>query len=164
LIKKLRISVTLLLIFSLMGCGTNNGKNNATENNVGTNTTNEQTNNDNQNQNASNNHKLELADDVAEKIASMDEVENATVIVTNANAYVAVVLKEGIERTEQTENKIADRIRSENTDYNNVYVSVNPDFVNQMTDYRDKITAGEPVEGFFEEFSDVVQRVFPNAH
>ena len=40
----------------------------------------------------------------------MEEVESANVIVTDTNAYVAVVLKEGADGSEVTENKIADEV------------------------------------------------------
>ena len=42
-------------------------------------------------------------------------------------------------------------------------MSVNPDFVDRMTDYADKIEAGEPIEGLGEEFSMLVKRIFPDA-
>ena len=110
------------------------------------------------------NHKLAVADDVADKIVEMEEVKSANVIVTDTNAYVAVVLKEGANGSEVTENKIADEVRSANATFKNVYVSMNPDFVKQMNDYGNKIRANEPVEGFFTEFSDAMKRVFPDAH
>ncbi len=173
--KMLRIPMTLLLIFLLVGCGTtkkddNNVANNDQGANVETNTTDKKVNEDNTDNNASNDmnatndHKIEVADQVADDVAGMEEVESANVLVTNANAYVAVVLKEGVEGTEEMENKIAEHVRKGNQDFNNVYVSTNPDFVKQTTDYGEKIRAGEPVEGFFEEFSDAVRRVFPDAH
>ena len=43
-------------------------------------------------------HKVELADDVADKITGMEEVKSANVFVTDNNAYVAVDLKEGSKR------------------------------------------------------------------
>ena len=182
MMKMLQVPVTLLLIFSLMGCGTtktDNGKNNATNNdtntgtetNVGTETTNDHV-NENVNNNTSNGvgtntthgHKVEVADEVSDEVTAMKEVESANVLVTDANAYVAVELKEGNKGDEHMENKIAEHVRKGNPNFKNVYVSMNPDFVKQMNDYSTKIREGEPVEGFFEEFSDTVRRVFPDAH
>ncbi len=99
------------------------------------------------------------------RIAKLDEIDTTNVIVTNRNAYVAVVLRDGAkgEVTNRLENKIADKIRAEDPDIRNVYVSSNPDFVDRMTDYGNKITEGRPVSGFFEEFTEMVRRVFPNA-
>lgn len=186
--KMLRVPLTLLLIFSMMGCGTankDNGNkdttNNGTETNSGTDTTtndnansNADTTNNNANSNGdttndmgantTNDHKVDVADEVADDVASMEEVERANVLVTDANAYVAVELKEGQNGSEEMENKIAEHVRKGNQDFKNVYVSMNPDFVKEMNDYGTKIREGEPVEGFFKEFSDTVRRVFPDAH
>ncbi len=165
--KMLRVLASLLIIFSLMGCGmkkTEEVKDNA----VGTETetdVNDTTNNDSTTDvNNDSNQKLAVADDVADKIVKMEEVESANVLVTDTNAYVAVVLKEGADGSEVTENKIADEVRSANDTFKNVYVSMNPDFVKQMNEYGTKIRANEPVEGFFTEFSDAMKRVFPDAH
>jgi spore cortex protein len=170
--KLLRISMALLLAGSLVGCGTKDeddvaDNNNATESTKTTDTTNttdtttDKTTNTDVNNNGE--HKLELADDVADKITELDEVESANVIVTDNNAYVGVVLKEGVDGNEELEKKIADEARKANADFDNVYVSTNPDFAKQFTEYGEKIRANEPVEGFFQEFSDSVKRVFPDA-
>lgn len=160
------IAGALFLILSLMGCGMNKTKDDAAVDKVEDKvtdqpesdvTTNDDVTNDGEN-------RLEVADEAADHIVKMEEVESANVIVTNRNAYVAVVLHEGVEGTKQLEDKIAEEARAANKDFNNVYVSMNPDFVQQTTDYGNKIRAGEPVEGFFEEFSDTVKRVFPDAH
>ncbi len=167
--KMLRVLASLLIIFSLMGCGTKKTEE-VKENAMGTETetivkdeVGKESTTD-ANLNTEGNHKLAVADDVADKIVKMEEVESANVIVTDMNAYVAVVLKEGANGSEATENKIADEVRSANATFKNVYVSMNPDFVKQMNEYGTKIRANEPVEGFFTEFSDAVKRVFPDAH
>lgn len=171
--KLLQISMVMLLVGSLAACGTNKKDDdvadnsatttdNATDTNINTDTNTVETNTDDVNGNGD--HKLELADDVADKIAGMEEVERANVIVTDHNAYVAVELKEGTNASEELETKIADEARATNADFNNVYVSTNPDFAKQFNEYGEKIRANEPVEGFFEEFTDTVQRVFPDAH
>lgn len=158
----------MLLITLLGACGTNknndntNTTNNATDTNTDTTTTTDETTTNDTNGNTD--HKLELADDVADKITEMEEVESANVIVTDNNAYVGVELKEGVNASEELENKIADEARATNANFNNVYVSTNPDFAKQFTEYGEKIRANEPVEGFFDEFSDTVKRVFPDAH
>lgn len=161
--------MTLLLASSLVGCGAKDeddvaDNNNATETtNTAdtTDTTTDKTTDTDVNDTGDN--KLEVADDVAEKITELEEVESANVIVTDNNAYVGVVLKDGVDGNEELESKIADEARTTNRDFNNVYVSTNPDFAKQFTEYGEKIRANEPVEGLFEEFTDSVQRVFPDA-
>lgn len=108
---------------------------------------------------------MEVADDVAENVANLDEVDRANVIVTNLNAYVAVILNEEPNGTltSQVENKISETVRNTDRGIQNVFVSTNPNFIDRMRDYGDKIQAGEPIEGLFEEFNEMISRVFPNA-
>lgn len=181
--KMLKFPIIFLIVFALSGCGTKNNDTNDQNANT-TNSTNEQgadgqndmngnnDNNDNNNNNNTNNDmnndlnnetKVEVADDAAEKVAAMDEVESANVLVTNQNAYVGVMLKEGTEETDELENRIADEVRNAHEEFKNVYVSFNPDFAERFTTYGEQIRAGEPVEGFIEEFNETIQRVFPNA-
>jgi YhcN/YlaJ family sporulation lipoprotein len=167
--------LALLLILSLVGCANNNDKNNKNgngtndQNNTSEHTTtgesasgsNGVNNNDQTNDNGQS--KVEVADDAADKIAALDEVDSANVLATNNNAYVGVVLKEGIEENDELKNKIADEVRSVHSEFNNVYVSFNPDVANRFTEYGDQIRSGEPVEGFFEEFMTSIDRMFPEA-
>ncbi|GGA32987.1 MULTISPECIES: YhcN/YlaJ family sporulation lipoprotein [Psychrobacillus] len=171
--KLLQISMMMLLVGSLAACGTNNKNDDVADNNATTtdnatdtniNTDTDTVNTDTDDTNGHEGHKVELADDVADKIEGMEEVKGASVFVTDNNAYVAVDLKDGVDASEELENKVADEARAANANFNNVYVTTNPDFTKQFNEYGEKIRANEPVEGFFEEFSDTVKRVFPDAH
>lgn len=170
--KIIQISLAVLLAISLVGCGTNRDSNDPAKNEVQNNattpsndknvTTEEKTTEEKTTK--GNEDKLKLANDVAEKITEMKEVDTATAIVFEKNAYVAVMLKEGTKGNKEIEKKIADLAKEVDTNLKNVYVSLNPDVVKQMNDYRDKINANEPIEGIFKEFSDMIKRVFPTAH
>ncbi|MFJ5771910.1 YhcN/YlaJ family sporulation lipoprotein [Psychrobacillus sp. NPDC093180] len=171
--KLLQISMMMLLVGSLAACGTNNKNDDVADNSATTtdnvtdtniNTDTDTVNTDTDDTNGHEGHKVELADDVADKIQGMEEVKGASVFVTDNNAYVAVDLKDGVDASEELENKVADEARAANANFNNVYVTTNPDFTKQFNEYGEKIRANEPVEGFFEEFSDTVKRVFPDAH
>ncbi|MCZ2257745.1 YhcN/YlaJ family sporulation lipoprotein [Sporosarcina sp. G11-34] len=174
--KVFMITTAVLLSLALIGCGANKDKGTVKNDNATTpkevvedknndvvveedNTTNDTVNNGNET-------KLEVAEDAANRVTELDEVESATVIVTDHNAYAAVMLKSGTDEavTDELESQIADKVREANTNIENVYVSSNPDFIERMTGYGTKIKEGEPVEGFFEEFSEAVRNVFPDAH
>ena len=196
--KILMFTTALLISLSLVGCNFNKDKGvtkdavdngTETENNVdeenngdvvdeGTDTEGTDTNNGDET-------RLEVAEDAADRVTELDEVDSATVIVTDNNAYAAVVLgddktandnadtntnttdtttKEDEDLSADLEDKIAEKVREADKDIKNVYVSLNPDFVERMTGYRTKINEGEPVEGFFEEFTESVRRVFPDNH
>lgn len=174
--KILMLPLTLLVIFSLAACGggtnndnTNNGNTNDTTNNdTMDGNMNDQTNgadesSTNSNDSVVSDRKIEVADDAADKIAELDEVDTANVLVTNENAYVGVVLKEGTTDNEALEEKIAEAARNANAEFKNVYISFNPDYAKQLTDYGDRVRSGDPVEGFFDEFTDSIQRMFPDA-
>ncbi|MDM5336182.1 YhcN/YlaJ family sporulation lipoprotein [Fictibacillus enclensis] len=127
----------------------NNMRNISTDENTG----------DNENQD----NRLDVADEAADEVVKLPEVRRANVIVTDENAYVAAVLEDGTDGklTKDTEKKIADRVKSTDPDINNVFVSTNPDFVDRVQKYVNDVQAGKPVKGFFEEFSEMVQRLFP---
>jgi spore cortex protein len=122
-----------------------NGRNN---NNVGSNQTN-----------------TRVADKAADKVINLTEVDNATVIVNDNNAYVAAKLDVSArnELTSAIKEKIARAVKSVDRDIDNVYISVNPDFYDRMNTYSRDIRNGKPVSGFIDEFSDTIRRVFPNA-
>ncbi|MEK5523795.1 hypothetical protein B5V89_02030 [Heyndrickxia sporothermodurans] len=168
----------------LMGCGTNNDNNGTKRNNVSpvrynnddrnvnprnVNYNNDLTDNNNTNDivndNDNVNNKMRVADEAADRVAKLKEVDRANVIVTDNNAYVAVMLTDRSrnELSKTVENKIAKEVRKADKDIDNVYVSVNPDFYDRMTDYGNELRNGHPISGLFDQFNQTVQRIFPNA-
>lgn len=113
--------------------------------------------------NEANQANLDVADKAADSIEKMDEVDGATVLVTDHKAYAAVDLKEGVEVTEDLKKKMEEKVMGADTSVEKVYISEDPEFTTQMKDYADRVRAGEPVEGIFDEFGDVVRSVFPNS-
>lgn len=112
-----------------------------------------------------NDNQLRFGDEAKAKVEDLDEVKTAHIITTDRSAYVAVVLSndETGNVRKDLEKKISDRVKSTDSNIENVYVSSNPDFVDRMKDYGDKIQNGEPIRGLFDGFSEMVQRVFPTA-
>ncbi|KXI32719.1 MULTISPECIES: YhcN/YlaJ family sporulation lipoprotein [Bacillus] len=109
--------------------------------------------------------KVKVADKASELVANMSEVKTANVFVTGKNAFVAVVLegnKSG-DVTDDLKKKISDKVKSTDQQIDNVYVSANPDFVDRMQGYGKRIKSGEPISGFFDEFTETVRRVFPES-
>ncbi|MED3649410.1 YhcN/YlaJ family sporulation lipoprotein [Heyndrickxia sporothermodurans] len=104
----------------LMGCGTNNDNNGTKRNNVSP----VRYNNDDRNVNV--NNKMRVADEAADRVAKLKEVDRANVIVTDNNAYVAVMLTDRSrnELSKTVENKIAKEVRKADKDIDNVYVSM----------------------------------------
>lgn len=170
------ILATALSAFILGACGVNNKDVNDTAlNNPGAGVTeptrvnnpvNNQNNTGNNVNNVNNNtqnnsSKMRVPDRVADKIVSMPEVDHANVIVTDNNAYVAARLVDGKELTKDIERKISDQVKAVDRDIDDVYISVNPDFYDRMTNYSNDIRNGQPIEGLYDEFTKTVQRIFP---
>ncbi|WP_223699845.1 YhcN/YlaJ family sporulation lipoprotein [Sutcliffiella deserti] len=117
------------------------------------------------NNNANDESRLVVADRAADKVTELEEIESCNVIVTNRNAYVAAVLDNdevgGNDLSKQVERKIAEQVRKADGDIRNVYVSVNPEFVDRMGGYANDLESGRPIGGLFDEFTETIQRVFP---
>ncbi len=118
-----------------------------------------------QNNNVNNNNqtRLEVADKAAARIVKLDEVDTANVIVTNRNAYVAVVLKNEAngEVTDRLKKKISDQVKATDQDIRNVYISSDPDFVNRAEDYGNRINEDATRNGLFEDFTETVLKSIP---
>ncbi|WP_158541014.1 YhcN/YlaJ family sporulation lipoprotein [Sporosarcina sp. BI001-red] len=114
--------------------------------------------------NATHDQKVENADDIADAVSSLEEVDHARVLKMNNSAYVGVTLKDGTTSSKELDDKIADKAKEAGADTDKVYVSTNPDFAKQIDDYSDKARDGEPVEGFFDEVGNAMKRMFPDAH
>lgn len=108
--------------------------------------------------------RVELADRAAENITKLNNVRSANVLITRRNAYVAAVLDQnGGTMSKAVEDQIAEQVRKTNADIQNVYVSTNPQFVDRVNTYVDDVQAGRPVTGFFEQFNEMIARIFPDA-
>ena len=178
--KKIWMTISaLFLVVGLAACGNNNDNNdNGTNNgndNAGTTDTDTGTTGDNStgmdsanngnddNTNGSTSDSLQRDEDAAAKVETVEGVEVATVLLTDENAYVAAELAEGTDETEDLKTKIRDQVKEIKPEIGNVYVSADPDFAKELSDYGNRIDEGEPVEGFFDEFSDAMKRMFPDA-
>jgi YhcN/YlaJ family sporulation lipoprotein len=108
--------------------------------------------------------RVQIATQASEKIAQMNVVKTANVLITGKNAYVAVVLNPNQPLSPDLENQIAQQVKSTDPTIQNVYISANPDFVSRVQTYVNDIRQGRPVTGFYDEFTEIVRRVFPKAY
>ncbi|ARI78168.1 YhcN/YlaJ family sporulation lipoprotein [Halobacillus mangrovi] len=113
------------------------------------------------------NTNYDVAERAADKIArDVKGIERAYVLKTRDNAYVAAVLDDNRDTTDlsdKKENEITKAVKATDQDINNVYVSTNPDFVDLTNNYVNDVQNGNPVRGFFQEFGQMVDRIFPEA-
>ncbi|GAB3060783.1 YhcN/YlaJ family sporulation lipoprotein [Virgibacillus ainsalahensis] len=153
---------------------------------------------DNNNDNNNGQSRYEVAEEAADRITEkIDEIDNAYVLTTDNNAYVAAGLDNdnegnrdqenrengnitnntnnnannngnntgnrdhGEELTEEVKEEISNLVKEVDNDIDNVYISTNPDFVDLTNNYVDDVDNGRPVEGFFQQFGNMVERLFP---
>lgn len=109
--------------------------------------------------------RIRIADRAAERIAAIDGVQQANVLVTERNAYVGAVLNDDQTKSSRRklEDQIAKKVKQTDPDIQNVYVSTNPDFVDRINTYVKDVQEGRPAAGFAEQFNEMIQRVFPDA-
>lgn len=109
-------------------------------------------------------NRVQIANQAADKIVKLNGVRAANVLVTRRNAYVAAAVdtNQG-QLTRELEEQIAQQVRATDPNIQNVYVSTNPEFVDRVNRYVADAGQGRPVAGFFEEFNEMVQRIFPTA-
>lgn len=108
-----------------------------------------------------------VAKDAANRIEkNVEGVDNVYVLKTRDNAYVAAELDnpqgDKNEVSDEMEQQIKKAVKASDQDINNVYISTNPDFVDLTNNYVENSRNGEPVEGFFREFGEMVDRIFPD--
>lgn len=128
-----------------------------------TNNNNNNNNNDNNNNAGQGNNQMRVTENIADRIEELKQVKRARVIVIDNDAYVGAVLRKGEDSlTTEVKNKIEGAVRNSDTSINDVHVSTNPDFVKRMDQYVKDVKSGKPVEGFTDEFQNLVHRVFPS--
>lgn len=176
---KYTLLTSALIALFLTGCGTSDNNDNGK--NVGMNTRSDKNNaidntlnvndrngdNDYNTRQLSNDddddNKMRVSDEVANRLEDMKDVKGASVIITDNKAYVAVNLTNDKNLTNDLEKKIVDQVRKYDEGADHVYVSANPDFVKSMNGYANDIQNGKPIGGLFDEFGDMVRRMFPDA-
>ncbi|MGE7778494.1 YhcN/YlaJ family sporulation lipoprotein [Peribacillus sp. NPDC097264] len=130
-----------------------------------TKTNNNNNNNDNNNNNntGQGNNQMRVTENIADRVEELKQVKRARVIVIDNDAYVGAVLRKGEDSiTTEVKNKIEGAVRNSDTSIHDVHVSTNPDFVKRMDQYVKDVKSGKPVEGFTDEFQNLVHRVFPS--
>ncbi|MCS1350513.1 YhcN/YlaJ family sporulation lipoprotein [Mechercharimyces sp. CAU 1602] len=104
-----------------------------------------------------------IAENMADVVSKMNEVNSCTVMRTDRTAYVAVMTDGNkAEVTKKLKDDISAKVKAVDPNIKEVYVSANPDFMEHMGRYADDVRAGKPVEGMRDNFMDMIKRTFPN--
>lgn len=114
------------------------------------------------------NNSYQMSEAAAKRMTKeIKQIDQAYVLKMGNNAYVAAKLdkanNKNTKATKEVKQQIAKIVKLEEYDVDYVYVSTNPDFVDLTTDYANQVKNGEPIEGFFDQMGEMIQRVFPRA-
>ncbi|UKS28255.1 YhcN/YlaJ family sporulation lipoprotein [Paenibacillus sp. HWE-109] len=150
--KQIILTASLASVILIVGCSSNKLHQQST--NIQNKTIQQETKTDN---------RIQIADQAVTNIMKLNQIQQANVLVTNRNAYVAAMLHHGVELSRNLEDQIAAQVKAVDPAIQNVYVSTNPDFFGRINTYVQDVRQGKPVAGFFDEFSETIKRVFPSA-
>ncbi|WP_245347625.1 YhcN/YlaJ family sporulation lipoprotein [Oceanobacillus polygoni] len=120
-------------------------------------------------------NQYDISEEAAERITEkVNGIDRAYVLTTDNNAYVAATLDtdrnmnmnsgtrdNGDELTDEVKEEIGDIVKSVDNGIDNVYVSTNPDFIDLTNNYVDDVNNGQPIEGFFDQMGNMIERLFP---
>lgn len=107
--------------------------------------------------------KISTAHYLEEEVETMQEVQHATVMVQNRNAYVALELNQTseLQLDEELKNKVVGLLRSTDPEINDIYISNNTDFNTRMHGLARDIERGLPEKEIGQSFEQTLRRVFP---
>ncbi|MFU0800857.1 MAG: YhcN/YlaJ family sporulation lipoprotein [Xylanivirga thermophila] len=106
---------------------------------------------------------MDRANKIADKVASLKEIESSTCVITGNTAMV------GVQFNKQYKGKTTDDIKDQvdkvvkNTDkkIDRVVVSADPDVVKRLEDMLTDIGKGKPISGFAKEMNELLNRIQP---
>ncbi|MGM0845259.1 MAG: YhcN/YlaJ family sporulation lipoprotein [Bacillota bacterium] len=159
--KKALFSMLSLMMF-LAGCALNNNENLSQEGDGGMgvqqvryNNTNEGGNNIYGEANPAD-PAYGMADQMANKVMKLYEVERAYVYIKGVHAYVAVILENRLEHQLDAElqSEVEETVKSVNGEIEHVYVSNDRNVVSNLKTYRGQIHSGRPVEDLGERIEE----------
>lgn len=102
------------------------------------------------------------ADRIAERIAQMNDINSATVVLAENSAWVGVDFKANVTLTEDIKNEISRTVKSQDESINTVYVTADADTVTRLRNMARDIAGGKPVSGFINELREIGNRIAPS--
>ncbi|MGI6145066.1 MAG: YhcN/YlaJ family sporulation lipoprotein [Peptococcia bacterium] len=104
------------------------------------------------------------AEDLAEKISEMKDVNSATVVISENQAWVGVDLASGLEdeMTDEMKNEITSLVKKEDKEIDTVYVTADADAVTRIKNIARDVADGKPISGFIDELNEIGRRITPS--
>ena len=104
------------------------------------------------------------AEDLANKIGEMKDVNAATVVLSENQAWVGIDLAAGLEgkMTNEMKDKITSLVKKEDKKIDTVYVTADADTVQRLRNIARDVTGGKPISGFIDELNEIGRRITPS--
>ncbi|MBZ2173725.1 YhcN/YlaJ family sporulation lipoprotein [Schnuerera sp. xch1] len=105
----------------------------------------------------------ERADEIAEEISDLNNINNASVLINNDTAIVGVDMENDAEGEVTTDLKqqIERIVKNEDDDIDNVNITADPDLFTRISNMAEDIGNGRPVSGFADQFQEILRRITP---
>lgn len=92
----------------------------------------------------------------------IEGVNNVYLMQMGQTVYVAADVENDTMPIDETEKAISQVIKDTYPEVETVRLTTNPDFLDLADRYQKEVNAGRPVEGFFNEIGEMIDRVFPD--
>ncbi|NLY78188.1 MAG: YhcN/YlaJ family sporulation lipoprotein [Tissierellia bacterium] len=109
------------------------------------------------------NNNSRLADRIAKEIERLNNVDEASVLLSGNTAIVGVDMDDDVEGqiTSDLKQRIAKIVKNRNKDIENVSITADPDLFTRISNMAEDITNGRPISGFADQFEEILRRITP---
>lgn len=103
-------------------------------------------------------------DRLAQKIATLKEINTATVVTAGSKAWVGVDLAANVgdRLTNEVKNEVTNIVKADDKSITTVYVTADADTVTRLRNIAKDVAAGKPVSGFIDELNEIGRRITPS--
>ncbi|WHH58879.1 YhcN/YlaJ family sporulation lipoprotein [Petroclostridium sp. X23] len=101
------------------------------------------------------------AQNIANQLSAMDNVEDATVVISGNTALVGVDIKDNYNNHEQLKSNMVQKVKSMAPNVTNVAITESPDLYERITNLSRDMRNGTVMQGLSNEFTEIVNRITP---
>lgn len=103
------------------------------------------------------------ANGIAQRVANLNEVNSASVLISGNSCIVGVDMKNNIQgkMTTDLKQKIERTVRNTDSSIKNVSITADPDLYTRISNMATNIGNGRPITGFAKEFEEILRRITP---
>ena len=109
------------------------------------------------------NDSQQRAEEIANKVSDLREIESATCLITGNTAMVGVQFNQQYkgDLTDQIKKKVDRTVKDQDDRISRVIVTADPDIVARIEDIFKQIGEGRPLSGFTKEINELINRIQP---